>query len=165
MDRYKYPYNRYNRFDVVRVNAATTGAVMFLCRHILAFLVTGIAFSRAPPDSRSAFNGLFEPVYMLADIPALTVFLAMLARHPKSGMIPRLIWRGGPWLLLASAGIFLALLVRRMGADPAQYGWPLWATAAGTIASAAYVFLSPYARDLFRQFPDPSLAEDDTGKS
>jgi hypothetical protein len=165
MKRYKYPYSRYNRFDVVRVNAFTAAAVLFLSRHVLTFLVIGIAFSRAQPDSKSAFSGLFEPVFMLADIPALPVLLAMFARHPKSGRLLRVAWRCGPWLLLASAAIYLGLLFRHISDNPAPHGWIIWAMISGTILSIAYVFLSPYARDLFRQFPDRSLAEDETGKS
>jgi hypothetical protein len=161
MTRYKYPYDRYNRFDVLRVNLRTIAAVLFLTRHMLTFLIIGLAFSRMPPDSRSAFGGLFEPVFMAADIPALLVFLAMLARHPKSGRLARIVWRGGPWLLLASAGLYLGLLLREPAVVAAPHGWTYWAMIAGTALSVGYVFFSPYARDLFRQFPDPGLADDD----
>ena len=165
MSRYRYPYNRYNRFDVLRVNPATVAAVLFLSRHVLTFLVLGIALSRMPASGRGAFSGLFEPVYMLADIPALLVFLAMLARHPKTGPTLRLVWRCGPLLLLGSTLIYLGLVIRQVGIDPAQYGWLLGAMIAGAVAAPAYVLLSPYARALFGEFPDPRLAEDGPDKS
>jgi len=166
MTRYRYPYHRYNRFDVPRVNALTVAVVLFLSRHVLAFLILGIALSRAPLGARNAFSGLFEPIYMLADIPALLIFFTMLARHPKGGRLPRLIWRGGPLFLLASALLYLGLVVRQIGLEPTPLHWPMWTMIAGTILSAAYALLSPYARDLFRSFPDPSLTDDGTrGKS
>jgi Protein of unknown function (DUF2919) len=165
MKRYRYPYHRYNRFDVLRVNPATIGAVLFLSRHVLTFLVLGIALSRAPASGREAFSGILEPIYMLSDIPALLVFLAMLARHPKTGRALRLVWRSGPLLLPGSTLIYLGLVIRQVGSDPANYGWLLGAVIAGALVASTYVVLSPYARELFREFPDPSLAEDATGKS
>ena len=165
MKPYRYPYDRYNRFGVLRVNPATIGAVLYLSRHVLTFLVLGIALSRAPADGREAFRGILEPVYMLADIPALLVLLAMLARHPKTGRVLRLVWRCGPVLLFASTLFYIGLVMREVGIDPARYGWLLGAMVGGAIAAAAYVLLSPYARALFREFPDPSLAEDAAGKS
>ena len=155
MKRYKYPYDRYNRFDVVKVNLPSAASVLFLCRHVLAFLIIGFAFRRAHVSLSDAFGGAVEPVYMLSDIPALLVCLAMLARHPSSGRLVRMAWRLGPYLLLVSAAGYLALLVRELGFDPAHFGWAVWAMVLGTAASVAYVFLSPYARDLFREFPDP----------
>lgn len=160
-----FPFARYNRFGVLRVNALTAACVLFLSRHVLAFIVLGIALSRTDPSSRQAFHGLFEPVYMLADVPALLVLLAMLSRHPKSGRVLRVIWRGGRWLLAASAVLYLGLLIRQVGPDPVRYGWAIGSMVAGTLLSTGYVHLSPYARTLFREFPDASLAEDDTGRT
>ncbi len=165
MTRYKYPYDRYNRFQVLRVNLGTIVSVLFLSRHVLTFLVLGIALSRAPAAGKDAFSGILEPVYMLADVPALLVFLAMLARHPKTGRALRLVWRCGPLLLPVSALIYLGLVIRQVGTDPAHYGGLIGAMIAGALAAAAYVLLSPYARALFREFPDPRLAEDEAGKS
>ena len=165
MNRDRYPYHFYNQFDVLRINAATIVAVLYLSRHVLTFLILGIALSRAPASGREAFAGILEPIYMLSDIPALLVFLAMLARHPKTGRALRLVWRCGPLLLLGSALLYLGLVIHKVGNDPVQYGWLLAAMIAGAIAAPAYVLLSPYARRLFREFPDPRLAEDAAGKS
>lgn len=157
-----FPYHRYNRFGVLRVNALTVLSTLFLSRHVLAFIVLGIALSRADPSSRQAFHGLFEPIYMIADGPALLLLLAMLSRHPKSGPALRMIWRGGRLLLAASAALYLGLLVRQLGLEPARYGWAAGSMVAGTLLAVGYVNLSPYARSLFRDYPDASLAEDDT---
>ena len=163
MARYKYAHDRYNRFDVLRVNALTVVAVLFLARHVLSFIVIGIAFSRIGPGPASAFSGLFEPIFMLADIPAILVLLAMLSRHPKSGRIPRFIWRAGPFLLVVSAVTYLGLVAHQTGGNIAQHGWMLWAMIGGTVMSSAYVVLSPYARDLFRGYPAPE-ADESNGK-
>ena len=164
MAPYKFPFDRYNRFQVLRVTLPVVLAVLFLTRHLLTFLVIGIAFSRMPPDSRGAFGGLFEPVFMLADIPALLVFLAMLARHPKSGKLARAVWRAGPWLLLLSAALYLGLLLRQPMESGMPRHWTYWAMIAGTALAVGYVFLSPYARALFREFPDARLAADNDRK-
>jgi hypothetical protein len=160
-----FPLSRYNRYGVLRVNLMTVLAILFLSRHVLTFVILGIALSRAHPSSRDAFNGLFEPIFMLADIPALFVLLAAVSRHPKSGKALRIIWDFGSWLLLGSAAIYVGLLARKMGDDPARYGWMAWTMVAGTAVSAAYVTVARYPRALFHQYPDASLAEDDTGKS
>ena len=160
MQRYKDPYDRYNRFHVVKVNLPIAASVLFLSRHILTFLFLGIAFSRTHIAINDAFGGLFEPVYMLSDIPALVVFLAMLARHPNSGRPARIAWRLGPYLLLGSAVGYLALLGRQIGFGPGNFGWAAWVMVLGTAAAIAYIFLSPYARDVFREFPDAALRDD-----
>lgn len=162
MKRYKYPYIRYNRFDVVKVNAPTMASVLFLSRHILIFLLIGLALGRARVAGGNAYAGLVEPVYMLSDLPALLVFLAMMARHPKSGRSVRLIWHAGPYLLLVSALGYFALLVRQLGPDPTRYVWPIWVVVGATVVAVGYIFLSGYARDVFREFPDARL--DDAGE-
>lgn len=160
-----FPLGRYNRYGVLRINLTTVLAILFLSRHVLTFVILGIALSRAHPSSRDAFSGLFEPIFMLTDIPALFVLLAAISRHPKSGKTLRVIWRFGAWLLLGSAATYLGLLSRQIGDDPTRYGWIAWTVVAGTVASTAYVTIARYPRALFHQYPDASLAEDDTGKS
>lgn len=165
MTRTHYPFHRYNRFDALKVNLPTIGAMLFLSRHVLTFLVLGIALMRMPGDGRAAFGGLFAPVYMLADIPALLVLLAMLARHPKTGRILRAVWRCGPLLLAASALTYLGLAAPELGAGLTRRGWIPAVMAAGTVAAAAYALFSPYARALFRSFPAPEPPEDGSRRS
>lgn len=160
MKPYKYSFDRYNRFGVVKVNLPAAASVLFLSRHVLAFLVIGIAFGRAHLSLSEAFGSAFEPIYMLSDIPALFVLLAMLARHPSGGRLARMTWRLGPYLLPISACGYLALLIRETGLDAARFGWVAWAMVLGTAAAGAYVVASPYARDLFREFPDADAARD-----
>ena len=164
MSQYKHDFSRYNRFFVVKVNALTAAAVLFLSRHVLAFIVLGIALGRTRLHIQDAFAGVLEPQYMLSDIPALLVLFAMLGRHPKSGRIIRLIWRFGHYLLLISAAAYLFLLGRRLGLDPTHYDWVVWLMVLGSAAAVGYVFLSPYARDVFREFPDAESSEDERRK-
>ncbi len=157
MKTYKYHYRRYNEFDVVKVNLLTIFATIFMARHVVGLFFIGMALRGGRSgriEAKGAFDGLIEPIYMAADIPAMLVLLAMLCRHPKSGTAIRFIWRGGPYLLLASAAIYLALLINLIGFDVAGYGWPVWLSIGGAAAAVGYVFLSPYARDMFRQFPE-----------
>lgn len=160
-----YPFERYNRFDALRINFLTICAVLFLSRHVLTFLVLGIALSRMPGEGKAAFGGLFEPVYMLADIPALLVLLAMLARHPKTGRVLRAVWRGGPFLLAASALTYLTFAVPALDAGRLRHGWIPGIMVVGTVIAAAYVLLSPYARDLFRSYPAPEDTEGGSRRS
>ncbi len=157
MKSYKYHYRRYNEFDVVKVNLPTILATLFMARHALALLIIGMALRGGRSgkiEAKGAFDGLIEPIYVTADIPAMLVLLAMLCRHPKSGTAIRFIWRSAPYLLVASTVIYFALLISLIGSDVAGYGWPVWLSIGGTAATLGYVFLSPYARDLFRQFPE-----------
>jgi Protein of unknown function (DUF2919) len=100
---------------------------------------------------------------MLSDIPALLVLLAMLGRHPSGGRAVRLIWRSGRYLLTISAAGYLVLLGRQLGLDPTRYGWLVWVMIFGSAAAVSYIFLSPYARDVFSEFPDAEPAG--TGKN
>ena len=75
------------------------------------------------------------------------------------------VWRCGPLLLFASALLYLGLVLRQVGTDPARYGWLLGVMIAGTVLSAAYALLSPYARELFRGFPDAGLNDDRADRS
>ena len=161
MSQYKYDFSRYNRFAVVKVNALTAAAVLFLSRHVLTFIVLGIALSRTRLHIQDAFAGILDPRYMYSDIPALLVLLAMLGRHPKSGTMIRFLWRAGRYLLLISAATYLILLGRQLGPDPMRYGWMVWLMIVGSAAAVGYTFVSPYARDVFREFPDPEPSEDD----
>ena len=164
MTTYKYHYRRYNEFDVLKVNLPTLATVLFFGRHVLGLFIIGMALRggrSGSTDSGDAFSGLFEPIYMLSDIPALLLLIAVLARHPKSGKVVRYIWRAGPYLLLLSAGLYFGLLVDQMGLALSTYGWAVWLSMAFTVAGLVYVFAAPYARDLFRQFPAP---ESDNGK-
>ena len=156
MKPYKYHYRRYNEFDVVRVNLLTILAAIYMARHALGLLFIGMALRGGRSgkiEAKGAFDGLIEPIYIAADIPAMLVLLAMICRHPKSGTAIRFIWRRAPYFLLASTTIYLALLTKLIGSDVTGYGWPVWLSIGGTIAALGYVFLAPYARDLFRQFP------------
>ena len=157
MKSYKYHYSRYNAHDVVKINLITLLSTLFMSRHILGVYIIGMAFRPGRTGTvraHGAFDGLIEPIYMIADIPALLLLLAMLARHPKGGPIARFVWRCGPYLLLTSALIYFFLLFDTIGWTPHRYGMLVWGSILGNLAIVAYVFLSPYARDLFQQFPE-----------
>ena len=97
MKPYKYHYRRYNEFDVVRVNLFTILAAIYMARHALGLLFIGMALRGGRSgkiEAKGAFDGLIEPIYITADIPAMAVLLAMICRHPKSAA-PRSASSGG----------------------------------------------------------------------
>ena len=166
MPQFKYHYRRYNEFDVLKVNLPTVAGILYFCRHVLGLLIIGMALRGGRGgriDTGGAFDGLLEPIYMLADIPALFVLLTMMCRHPKASRLFRLIWRASPYLLLTSAVMYFGFLADRIGVDLGQYGAAVWTSIAATVTVVVYVFAAPYARDLFRQFP--AAAEETDGRS
>lgn len=166
MKTYKYNYRRYNEHDVLKVNLPTLAGVLYLSRHVLGLFVIGMALRGGRSgkiEAGGAFDGLFEPIYMVADIPALLVLLAIFCRHPKSGRSVRLIWRTAPYLLLLSAVLYLGLLADQIGLNVAALTPAIWMSVVLTIAVVGYVFAAPYACDLFHQFPE-SQTEDDASR-
>lgn len=160
MKTYKYPYYRYNEYDVLKVNWLTIFAILFMNRHILGISIVGMAFSRGGGiNTRGALNALIDPVFMLADIPAFLVVLAMITRHPKGGAMVRAIWRHARFFILMSTILYFLLLVYSFGLSLEFYNVYVCVSMVGAISATLYVFLSRYARDVFRDFPERQIEE------
>ncbi len=161
-----YDFIRYNRYGVLRPGAGLWLALVFLCRHIMTILLVAMAAGRGPQGGAegidlSDFGHLVTPVFMVADLPALALLLALAARLPTASALPRLVWRAGRPLLLVSVLVYSALIVRHWpAAGVAGLAAGDWLGFAGTLAVAVYAATSPYLADLFREFPECPVTQD-----
>ncbi len=157
-----YDYRRYNQHDVLKPHWGFWLTVLFLSRHVIGFVLVSMSGSglggRGGGVGKDAIElgsvmSLIEPIYMIADIPALMLLYALGARLPKSGTVIRWVWGGGRWLMLASVAIYLALFVLTRGVNVEILGRAAWASLAFNTLLVSYVLGSNYMKDLFGQFP------------
>ena len=156
-----YDYIRYNRYGVLRPGPELWLALLFQCRHVIGIGLIAMAgggrrggMAATGDIDLSSLGHLLNPLFTLADIPALALLLALAARLPGAGDLPRWLWRRGRLLLLASAAIYGGLYLYHLPARPAAIPLGDWLGLAGTAAVAAYAVLSVYLRDLFGEFPE-----------
>ncbi len=162
-----YDYRRYNQYDVLKPHWGFWLTILFLSRHIAGFLliaISGRTGGKGGGVSQDAIDlgaviSLIEPIYMIADIPALALFYALGARLPKSGAAVRWVWGAGRHLLLAAIVIYLTLFALTRGLDIAAYGATTWINMGLNALVVAYILRSRYLRDLFGTFPPPTDAE------
>lgn len=155
----RYDFIAYNRYGVLRPSLGLWLSLAFLCRHVATILLVVMAAGRGARDSGidlSEFGHLLNPWFMLADLPAVALLLALAARVPTAGSIPRVLWRSGRFLLLGACLVYAGLILRHLPADDARLAVADWLGFAGTAGVAAYAILSPYLGDLFREFPERS---------
>jgi hypothetical protein len=142
---------------------------LFLSRHVIGFVLVSMSGSglggRGGGVGRDAIDlgdviSLIEPIYMIADIPALVLLYALGARLPKSGAAVRSVWRAGRWLIIASVAIYLTLFSLTHGLDAATYGPATWVSLALSALVAAVAARSRYLKDMFAQFPPPADGAD-----
>jgi hypothetical protein len=154
----KYHYLRYNVHGVLRPNWAITLGLVFLARHVLLLLVIGLSHGRGGGEGVPQLALFLDPAFMISDLPALVLLVAMLHRRPQAGPLTRAIWAHGRLLILAAVGLWAAILAYLRGFDFARYDEAIWAMIAINVALVAYTALSPYVRDLFAGFPAPTAA-------
>ncbi len=164
-----YDYRRYNKYDQLKPDWRFWLTVVFLSRHVVGFVLVSMSGSgvggRGGGVGRDAIDlggviALIEPIYMIADIPALVLLYALGARMPKSGAAVRSVWGAGRSLIIASVAIYLALFSLTRGLDVAAYGPATWVTLALSALIAAYAVRSGYLKDMFAQFPAPEDSGD-----
>ncbi len=157
-----YDYRRYNQYDVLKPHLGFWLTVLFLSRHVIGFVLVSMSGSglgsRGGGAGKEAIElggvmSLIEPIYMIADVPALVLLYALGARLPKSGAAVRWKWGGGRWLMLASVAIYRSLFVLTRGIDVETFGRATWASLALNVLVVSYVVGSKYMKDLFGQFP------------
>ena len=155
-----YDFIRYNRYGVLRPSPGLWLSLVFLCRHVITILLVAFAAGRGMRGGGgdmdlSDFGHLVRPIFMLADLPALMLLLALASRMPTAGSVPRLLWRAGRLLLLASAAVYIVLFAWYLPpAGIENLAIADWLSIAGTVAVAVYAAISPYLGDLFREFPE-----------
>ncbi len=162
-----YDYRRYNQYDVLRPHWGFWLTTLFLVRHTVGFVLVSMSGSgiggRGGGAGRDAIDlggvmSLIEPIYMIADIPALALLYALGSRQPKSGAAIRWVWRAGRWLIITSVAAYLVLFLLTNGLDAASFGPAAWVSLALSVLVIGYVSKSGYLTDMFGQFPAPTDA-------
>jgi DUF2919 family protein len=153
-----YDFTRYNHHGVLRVNWMLWLVLLYMTRHtlLLAFLV--FAASRGPADGgigSLVISALFEPVYMISDLPALALVIALGARVPQAGKTVRAIWRHGKHIILDSIAVYFVLFLWKHWGEIGRFDPLLWGNILVNLAIAALVTRSRYLTDLFDEFPGP----------
>jgi hypothetical protein len=149
-----YPAHRYTDDLVLRVPPALWLAMLFLVRHLV---LLGITFLPTTGQEILFLRGLVRPEYLAADLIALPVLIAAARRRPEAGRAWRSVWPLGRTLLTLSALAFPVLAIGRFLATgrplPLGIDGPLLASLLASLALVAYLWRSPLARDVFREFP------------
>lgn len=151
----KYSFRLYNKYDVLRPNWMFWAIVVFLSRHLIFFLLLGASHGRRGGTPNPAAGALVEPLYFIADFPAIILFLVLGARLPGGRTLSRFIWRNGWRLLLSSAVLFFCLLVWKEGFDLTALHPVNWVTGLINALVIGGLLKSSYLKDLFREFPAP----------
>ncbi|HWP00060.1 MAG TPA: DUF2919 family protein [Methylococcus sp.] len=155
MGRYRvYEPWCYDDHLCLKVPFALVVSILYLSRHlILPLVVFATARKTGTGDLMYLIGEAHAWIFLLASVPAAFLVLAWARRTPAAGAMVRRIWRSGRWLLVTSALLDLGLR--------------LWLTSdflrGFTIAAVLldgyimiYLFMSPRARDVFRDFPAAS---------
>jgi hypothetical protein len=148
-----YDYSRYNHHGVLRVNWVLWLALLYMTRHtlVLAFLL----FASSRGQTPLGFAALFEPIYMISDLPALALMLAMGARVPNAGKAARAVWRHGRQIILDSIAIYFVLFLWKHWGEIGRLDPVLWGNILVNLVIAGLVMRSRYLADLFNDFPKP----------
>ena len=150
----RYPIHCYTEDLVLRVPLALWLAMLFLTRHIA---LLGITFLPTTGQEVLMLRGLVRPEYLIADLIALPVLIAAARRRPEAGPVWRAVWPWGRvWLttsavsfpVLAVGGLLTSGRLLTIGIDG-----PLVAGLLASLAVIVYLWRSPLARDVFREFP------------
>ena len=98
-----------------------------------------------------------SPYFMLTDLPAVLVLLAIGHRIPNAISFMRWVWMHGRWLLISSymAGIAVfAYVNREVMTDPSSWDFPDgMLVVIVDFAFVGYLLSSGLVRDVFRDFP------------
>ena len=151
----KYSADHYDEGFLLKVPSLLWLAILYGIRH---YFIVGAAFLM-PMDIVTLpwINMQSNAYFMLTDVPAALVLLAIGHRTPEGLQIMRTVWKNGRWLLVLSylAGIALfAYANRETLADPDA--WDFGAGLAVLVidfACLAYLLGSGLVRDVFRDVP------------
>ncbi len=148
-----YEYSRYNHHGALRVNWVLWLVLLYMTRHTLVLALLVFASSRG--QTPLGFSALFEPVYMISDLPALALMLAMGARVPNAGKAARAVWRHGRQIILDSIAIYFVLFIWKHWGAIGRLDPILWGNIFVNLFIAGLVMRSRYLADLFNDFPKP----------
>lgn len=154
-----YDFTRYNHHGVLRVNWMLWLVLLYMTRHtlVLAFLMFAASRGQTPLGA----SALFEPVYMISDLPALALLLALGARVPQAGKAARAVWRHGRHIILDSIAIYFVLFLWKHWDAIGRLDPVLWGNILVNLLIAVLVMRSRYLADLFNDFPKPKSGNND----
>ena len=119
--KFKYDYFHYNKFFVLRPPLMLKVSLVLLCKDILLSLMMGASkFKRA---ARSARKTLVQPVFILSNLPAFILLLAMVMRTPKGGRWARVVWKNGQVMMALAVILYIATFIYLNGVDITRYSF------------------------------------------
>jgi hypothetical protein len=146
-----------DRHGVLAIPGTFWLGMAVLCRHWLLILVVGLVSRRGDAGLGALLGTGGVPwLAMAAEVPAMVLAFAALARSPLAGSWARWVWTRGPAVIGLTAILHLAVtwqLVRHAG-PPAFNPHGLWFGL--TLLDLAFLLSavrSPYFRAMFREFP------------
>jgi hypothetical protein len=153
-DGYHYPARYYDEQLMLKVPILLWFVMAILVRD-LALL--GITFVPRSGEAIHVLRDYVQPLYIIADVPALAVLLAAIRRKPGASGWMRIIWRWGRGLLALSALLHLGLWLIHFGSaqhwNPSRLHEGVILTVVIDAAILSYVLRSSLLADLFRDLP------------
>ncbi len=148
-----------DRYGVLRVPLAMWLGLAVLARHWVLLIVVGASARR---DSRSVLllgDGGVPWLALALEIPALVLMVLAFRRTPTASTITRGLWRLGPWFAAATAAANTVWTAHLLMTSDRWRPWPELALTSVLLLDfaivAAFIF-SPYYRQLFAEFPEPT---------
>lgn len=155
----KYAASSYDDYLCLKPPLLLWIAVIYLSRAISLPVLMGLGSARhMSPDAARLLTGLWSTDELLPSLIAVAVLVAMFRRVPDASRPVRWIWSHGRWLLMASAGFDLALLlISLIRSGPLQLddqGPPLSLLMAGLdVYFLLFILTVRRVRDTFASFP------------
>lgn len=146
-----------DRHGVLAIPGMFWLGMAILCRHWLLVLVVGLVSRRGNAGLGALLGTGGVPwLAMAAEVPALMLALAAMARSPTGGRWARWLWANGPVVIGLTAALHLVVTLNLMRhAGPLAFNpHGLWLGL--TLLDFAFVLTvwrSPYHRTMFREFP------------
>ena len=151
----KYSELHYDENLLLKVPPLLWLSILYGIRH---FFIVGAAVLM-PMDVVTIpwINFQTSPYFMLTDLPAVLVLLAIGHRIPNAMSFMRWVWMHGRWLLISSylAGIALFIYMNReVMSDPNSWDFPDGMLVVMIdFAFVGYLLSSGLVRDVFNDFP------------
>ena len=149
-----YLARRYDEQLVLKVPPLLLLVMVFLVRHV--FLVL-LSFLPRTGDAMTYLRDLVDPLFLLSDLPAALVLLAVLLRKAGSPAWLQTLWHKGQSLLTIAALLYIAilavLLTRSVRPLVQSINEAIILSVLLHVAIIFYLVRSTLIRDVFADFP------------
>jgi len=151
----KYSTFHYDENLLLKVPPLLWLSILYGIRHF--FIVGATVLMPMDVVTIPWINFQTSPFFMLTDLPAVLVLLAIGHRIPNAISFMRWVWMHGRWLLVSShmAGIALFTYVNKeVMTDPSSWGFPdgMLVVIIDSVF-VGFLLLSERVRDVFKDFP------------